>query len=184
MQKIIKKYFITINCFTCISILLLLLILSSQNNAHARQFRLIKPIATADQSDSSLPAGAESVEQIQGFKRSEIEPLVRDVISKWNTSDMSSILSDEFYDKSRLLDVMDTGVPRDATITIQSVQGIQTLGQYIVPGSGGERGEIVSTVSATVRTQIEYNNSSGNLVKTNGVNELLLEVRTAAPPEL
>ena len=73
-------------------------------------------------------------------------------------------------------------VPRDAKLRIQSVQGIQTLQQYIKPGSGTSRGELVSIVSATVRTQLEFNSSTAGFVSRTGTNEFLLEITTAAPP--
>ena len=93
---------------------------------------------------------------------------------------MESILADSFYDKSRLLDVMDTQVPRDARLSIQSIQGIQTLQQYRVPDAGG-RDSLVSIVSATVRTQLEFNSTNG-FVRLPGTNEFLLKVKTAAAP--
>ena len=94
---------------------------------------------------------------------------------------MAETLSEQFYDKSRLLDVVQTGVPRDATLKIQSIQGIQTYQQYIVPSSDGGRGEMVSIVSVTVRTQVEFNSPTG-FTRLPGINEFILEVTQAAPP--
>ena len=150
---------------------------------NARQFRLLSPIASPEQNGTAIPKGTIAVDNIQPLSREDVEPLIRDLLSQWNTAEMASTLSDSFYDKSRLLDVMDTGVPRDAKLRVQSVQGIQTLGQYINPGEGDERGELVSIVSATVRTQLEYNNASGSFVSQTGTNEFILQVKTAAPPQ-
>ncbi len=149
------------------------------NYVDARQFRLLSPIASTAETES-LPNGAKPVKQLQQLSRSDVEPLVREVVEQWNTSDMSNTLSDQFYDKSRLLDVMDTGVPRDATLRVQSIQGIQTLNQYIMPNVAEGRDEMISIVSATVRTQLEFNNASGSFVNRTGTNELILKITSSA----
>tara|TARA_R110002111_G_scaffold19707_3_gene47668 strand:- start:1212 stop:1748 length:537 start_codon:yes stop_codon:yes gene_type:complete len=150
--------------------------------SQARQFRNLTPIASPETQRANLPEGAVPVQQAQPLSRSDVEPLIRDVIEKWNTSGMSSTLSDQFYDKSRLLDVMDTGVPRDAKLRIQSIQSIQTLQQYQVPAENN-RNNLVSIVSATARTQLEFNNSSG-FQKRIGTNEFILKITRPAPPSL
>ena len=159
---------------------ILLLVIAATNTSYARQFRTLTPIASAESQGANLPEGAMPVNQAQPLSRNDVEPLIRDVIEKWNTGEMSTMLSDQFHDKSRLLDVMDTGVPRDAKLRIQSIQGIQTLQQYLVPADNG-RNNIVSIVSATARTQLEFNSSSG-LTRLPGTNEFILKVTQAAPP--
>ncbi len=156
-----------------------LVILLFTNHGNARQFRNLTPIASPETQGANLPEGAIPVHQTQPLSRSDVEPLVRDVIEKWNTSGMSATLSDQFYDKSRLLDVMDTGVPRDAKLRIQSIQSIQTLQQYQVPADN-DRNDLVSIVSATARTQLEFNNSAG-LQRRVGVNEFILKITQPAP---
>ncbi len=163
-------------------VLLLCLLALVSSPSQARQFRLLTPIASPEESAAHLPAGAKPVENVQPLSRQEVEPMVRQLIEQWNTSEMSSTLSEKFYDKSRLMDVMDTGVPRDAKLRIQSIQGIQTLQQYSQSGTGGDRGEIVSIVSATVQTQLEFNSATAGFVSRTGTNEFLLEITTAAPP--
>lgn len=150
--------------------------------SQARQFRLLAPIASPAEPTANLPKGAVAVEQLQPLSRSDVEPMVRKLIEQWNTFGMADTLSDQFYDKSRLLDVMDTGVPRDAKLRIQSIQGIQTLQQYIKPDPAGGRGEQISIVSATVRTQLEFNSPTAGFVSLTGTNEFILEITTAAAP--
>jgi hypothetical protein len=152
------------------------------SQSQARQFRILTPIATPSEQTSNLPKGAIPIERPQPLSRGDIEPLLQQVIEKWNSSEMASTLSDQFYDKSRLLDVMDTGVPREAKLRIQSIQGIQTLQQYLTPDPEGGRGERVSIVSATVRTQLEFNSPMAGLVSLPGTNEFILKITTAAPP--
>lgn len=147
--------------------------------SQARQFRLLTPIASAETQGANLPEGAVPVQQAQPLSRSDVEPLIRDVIEKWNTGGMSATLSDQFYDKSRLLDVIDTGVPRDAKLRIQSIQGIQTLQQYQMPAEN-DRKNLISIVSATARTQLEFNTSAG-FQRRIGTNEFILKITQPAP---
>ena len=161
-------------------VLFIFLLSLTGSPSQARQFRLLTPIASPETQGANLPKGAVAVEQRQPVMRGEVEPLIRDLVAKWNTGEMASTLSDRFYDASRLLDVMDTGVPRDAKLRIQSIQGIQTLQQYLMPADN-DRQSLVSIVSATARTQLEFNSSTG-LTRLPGTNEFILKITKAAPP--
>ncbi len=141
----------------------------------ARQFRSIQAIASPAQARQALPPGARVVEEIRPLEREEVEPLVRRVVESWNTPDMEQTLGRAFYDKSRLLDTMDEAVPRDARLRLQSVQGIRTLEQYIVPAEAGGSQATVSIVSAQVRAQLEFNSPTG-FRRLVGTNELLLRI--------
>ena len=143
-----------------------------------RQFRLMTPIETAAAQKTRLPPGAIDASHLDPLSREDLEPMVRNALEQWNGQDMSSTLSEAFYDKSRLLDGVDTIVPRDASLRVQSVQGVQTLQQYIQPNEGGIS-EHVSVVSATVQTQLEFNGPNG-FVRRQGTNEFILEVTVAA----
>ena len=107
--------------------------------------------------------------------------MLRGVLGKWNKPGMSETLAQEFYDSRRLLDAMDTIVPRDATLKLQSIQGIQTLQQYLVPAADSGQNEIVSIVSVTARTQVEFEKPGTGFVRLPGVNEYVLKITTAAP---
>ena len=147
-------------------------------NTHARQFRQVIPIATPDKSATSLPEGALAVENPRELGREEVKAAVSEVLSKWNTGNLSEVLSESFFDRTRLTDAVDNIAPRDATLSIQSVQGIQTLQQFIMPGDDGD--SLVSIVSATVRTQLEYNDPESGFVRLPGVNEFVLKVTQPA----
>lgn len=157
------------------------LFMLTDDSLEARQFRLLSPISSPEQTGNPLPDGAVAVNSVTPLPRETVEPLIREVIEEWNTSDMSDTISDQFYDKSRLLDVMDTGVPRDAKLRVQSIQGIQTLNQYIMPNPLEDRNGMVSIVSATVRTQLEFNTKAG-LQKRVGTNEFILKVTRPTLP--
>lgn len=149
------------------------------NDLQARQFRLMIPIATP--AESNLPKGAVPVKQVKPLNRGAVESMLRGVLDKWNKPGMSETLAQEFYDSSRLMDAMDTIVPRDATLKLQSIQGIQTLQQYLVQGTNGGQNNLVSIVSVTARTQVEFEKPGAGFVRLPGVNEYILKITTTAP---
>ncbi|NKB35800.1 MAG: hypothetical protein GKR93_01335 [Gammaproteobacteria bacterium] len=157
-----------------ILLICVLLLATSSMNTHARQFRQVIPIATPNKSAATLPEGAVAIEKPRELGREEVKDAVNQVLSKWNTGNLSEVLSESFFDKTRLTDAVDNIAPRDATLSIQSVQGIQTLQQFIMPGEDGD--SMVSIVSATVRTQLEYNDPESGFVRLPGVNEFVLKV--------
>ena len=168
--------------FKLAGILIILLVIGHIATLQARQFRQIIPIVSPQAPTSNLPVGAVPVNQVTQLDRGLVESSLRKVLDQWNKAGMAETLTKEFYDSSRLMDAMDTIVPRDAKLRLQSIQGIQTLQQYVVPGSDGERGEMVSVVSATARTQLEFEQPGTGFIKRPGINEFILEISTAAPP--
>lgn len=147
--------------------------------ATARQFRAVRPIATPG-AEATVPPGARPVPRMQALTREQVEPLARRVVAAWNTPKMAQTLAESFYDRSRLLDTVDGVVPREATLRLQAVQGVQTLQQYLRPSADGDGEEQVSIVSATVRAQLEFN-APGGFRRVSGTTELLLEVTEPAP---
>ncbi len=148
--------------------------LAVTDSADARQFRRIVPIAAPVKIRSVLPDDAVPVKTLQQLGREDVKAAVNQVLSKWNTGELEQVLSKDFFDRSRLTDAVDTIVPRDATLRVESIQGVQTLQQYIMPADDGNTR--VSIVSATVRTQLEFNASDGSYVRLPGVNEFILKV--------
>lgn len=163
---------------TPLTALLVVVALMAASPATARQFRHVVPIATPAKHSASLPDGAKPVEKPQALSRDQVRAAVDQVLSKWNTSEMEQTLADNFFDRTRLSDAMDTVVPRDATLRVQSVQGVQTLQQYIMPSNSGD--SRVSIVSATVRTQVEFNDPDTGFVSLPGLNEFVLKVTQTA----
>jgi len=143
----------------------------------ARQFRSARPIATPVQTVPDLPDGARAVANIVPLQREYVEPAVQEVMASWNTDGLGEHLGDGFYDRTRLLDVVDTIVPRDAKIRLQSIQSVQTLQQYIQPDPAREGAEqLVSKVTVTARTQVEFNSPDTGFQRLPGVNEFLLKI--------
>lgn len=144
-------------------------------HAEARQFRSIKSITTPQNLVGNLPPGAVISQSIQPVPREAVERRMEQLLDKWNTSEMEPTLAEEFYDRTRLLDKVETEVPKDAQLRLLGIQGSQTLQQYSLPATGNEPGREVSIVSVTVQTQLEYSSTSG-VVRLPGTNEYLLQV--------
>ncbi len=139
------------------------------------QFRSFTPIASPEHEAKAIPDGTVPVEKVIPVPRALVEPKLEAIIDKWNTPQMADTLAEEFFDRSRLLDTVNTEVPRDAKLRFQSLQSVQTLQQYRVPSATPLVSERVSLVSATARTQLEFNDGNG-LVRVPGTNEYILKI--------
>jgi len=160
---------------TALGLVLLATAMVLAGNAPARQFRQVAPIARPRQA-APFPAGAVPVARPRAVPRNKVETLLRGVLAKWNTGQMAQTLSPQFFDHTRLLDAVDGLAPRDATLRLLSLQGVQTLQQYELDGKR------VSIVSATARTQLEFNNPASGFVRRQGVNEFILRITTPVEP--
>lgn len=141
--------------------------------ALAQEVRQFNRIPTP-QAAPALPPGARALTVARPVSPRQVEEAVQRVATAWNTPLLGPLLAENFYDKQRLLDSLSVQVPRDAKLRVLGVQGIQTLGQYVQPGEHGE--QLVSRVSVTVRTQIEFNDPGSGLRRLEGDNELILLV--------
>lgn len=141
-------------------------------SAEMRQFNAIQSPA---QVASLLPVGATPVTNIQPVPPAAIERTIRQFAAAWNTPDVNNFIAADFFDKSLFGDAFANKVPRDATLRVQSIQGIQTLQQALVTAPSGER-QLISTVVATANTQIEFNDPTLGFVSLTGTNDYFLEV--------
>ena len=140
------------------TLLLLLALAAAWPAAEAREFRSIQPIARP----GALPAGAQAMAEPLPVPRSEVEQAVHAVARAWNTGEMDPLLSDDFASKSRLLDTLAEVVPRDARLAVLGIGAVSTLEQY------RQEGRAVSTVSAVVHSQIEFNDPLAGFVRLPG----------------
>lgn len=143
--------------------------------AAAQELRQFNPIVGPGVA-APLPAGAQPVRTVVPVSRAEAEVAVKRVMESWNTAQFAEKLSPAFYDKTRLGDVLATDVPRDAKLRVMGVQGVQTLSQHVVPDPSGLFDTYVSRISATVRTQAEWNDPKTGFQRRDGTNEFILRV--------
>lgn len=157
----------------CLAILSILLLAGAWLVVEAREFRPFRPI----RAKITGPPGAEEVKEIQPIAAPTVKQAVSEVMSSWNTNEFSQKLGDELYDKTRLLENIEEKVPRDAKINVLGVQNVQTIGQFIQPDPAGREIDVVtSTVSAVVRSQIEFNDSNQGFRRIDGLNEFVLKI--------
>ncbi|MEX2482573.1 MAG: hypothetical protein WD928_17075 [Gammaproteobacteria bacterium] len=145
-------------------------------DADARQFRGRRPIATPEAVAARLPDGAQPVIPIVPLTREQVHPALERLIDAWNSGRLAPHLDTAFYDRTRLTDALDTLAPRNARLYLQAVEGVQTLQQYVEddPARPAAR-RLISRVSVTARTQIEFEGDVG-FVRRSGINEFLLRI--------
>ena len=141
--------------------------------ANASEFRLLNPIRTPE---NSLPKGAQEVDQIRPVDRDLVRLIMDKLFSSWNGTDLTKLLSETFFDRLRLEFKM-TEIPRDAKLRLLGLQGMQTLNQHIMKNPKTGQKQVVSRVSVTARTQIEFNDLQLGFQRIPGTNEYVLQVK-------
>lgn len=152
---------------------LLLALMCIAAPAIASEFRLLNPIRTPQ---NSLPKGAEEVDQIRPVDRDLVRLIMEKLFSAWNGPDLTKLLSETFFDRLRLEFKM-TEIPRDAKLRLLGLQGMQTLNQHIMKNPKTGKKQVVSRVSVTARTQIEFNDLQLGFQRIPGTNEYVLQVK-------
>jgi hypothetical protein len=143
----------------------------------SRQLNRIPTPQTATKlAPQALPPGARVAAVARPVSAASVDAAVRQLAAAWNTPTLRPLLADNFFDKDRLLDALNR-VPRDARLRVLAVQGSNTLNQWIEKRRDGAGEEYVSRVSATVRTQVEFNDPRAGFQRLDGTNELVLLVR-------
>jgi hypothetical protein len=145
----------------------------------AREFRSMTPIATPQRP----PPGAVVPGMLRPVERALVERAVHAVARAWNTGVLDSLLAEDFVNGSRLSDVIREVVPRDASLRVLGIEGVSTLEQYLRLDAAGAPLQI-STVSAVVRTQIEFTDPVTGFQRLEGRNELIFRVEQPAEGHL
>lgn len=134
----------------------------------SRRFRAIpKP--------GAAPEGTRPVARPEVVSRAAAEGAVNQVVDAWENGELGKVLGDDFQDRQRLLDSMAEDVPRDAEIRLLGVRGVQTVQQFAGPQKQGSR-EVVSVVSLTVDSQVEFNDPERGFRRLRGQNQFLLRI--------
>ncbi len=133
------------------SLVAMILIMAIATELAAAEFRAIRPISAP----AALPPGAVAVapNEMVPVSTNKVRRAVKIFADSFIEPEFADLLSDGFFDKQGLLDNISSFVPRDTKVRVLSVQGIQTVGQVILPGQGIRQ----SDVTASVRVQIEFN---------------------------
>ncbi len=154
----------------CVTLAALLGGLPPAQAQEVRRFnRIVTPLAAP-----ALPPGARAVASARPVPRAKVESAVEQITTAWNTPRLEPLLAESFYDKQRLMDSLGTLVPRDAKLRVLGIQGVKTLNQYVQADARGE--QLVSRVSVTLRTQVEFNDPRDGFRRLEGDNEVVLRV--------
>ncbi len=150
---------------------------TSSNALWASEFGGFNPIAVPE----SGVAGGAPVEVMQPVDPRLVHKAVAQLVETYNLQGLENFLSPTFFNRSRLLDNIGNQIPRDARLRVLSIQGIQTLNQSI-RRQEGQTPLRVSTVSVTVRTQLQFNNPTTGFDRRDGTNEWIFTVYQVVKP--
>lgn len=139
--------------------------------SHTQEMRSINPVATP----ARLKVAGEPVKQIVPLDTEKVRSNVENLFKTWNNGDVTNMLSDNFYDKARFSDAMQTNIPRDSKITVMGMGSVQTLEQRIVTDPDGTKRK-VTLGSVNVNSQVEFNDSNKGFVRVPGTNEIVFEM--------
>jgi hypothetical protein len=152
-----------------------LLLASCAVCALAQESRSINPIARPQGKVQLRNDGAVPINPPQPVAREKVEAAIRRIAAAWSERKLDRVLSQQFSDRQRLIDALETKVPRDARLRVVGIQGWQVLDQH-------RRGpRITSKLSVTVSTQVEFSDSSGYQVRP-GTNVYIISIVDGGAP--
>lgn len=161
------------NCKRLYLLIAVLIPLSFTSILSAAEFRTFKPIPIP----ASVLSPATEQQSFVPVNQAKVKNAVERLMEAWNKPQLTKMVSERFYDKDRLVDAVNTKAPRDAKIRVLSIQGIQTLQQETKKHpKQPDRMLVVSRVSVTVKTQIEFNDPVNGFQRREGTNEYILRV--------
>ncbi len=151
-----------------------------QDRPMAREMRAFRRIATPVNRNLNLPKNARRTQNAQAVDPDKVKGALEKLSKAWNTSRFSDLVSDQFYDKSRLGDAMSQTGKYSTTLRIEAMESVQVLDQYVVENADGSWNR-VSKVSAVARTRSEFEDASAGRVSTPGTNEIIFEITERLP---
>ena len=121
-----------------------------------RSFEAIPKPSDAKAQETDLEKeGFQIVDQINPLPSEVVEKTVNDIFSAWNTPALASKLADTLPNKMRLLEAIQSGVPRHMKLKVLAIQNPRTVKQYIRPHPSGDGTyQVVSKLSVRVRCEI------------------------------
>lgn len=158
-----------------------MILLAGWTSRAPAETRRLDPIQRGGEDASSTPRGADDI--YLPVERDLVRRAVRQVVDAWNRRRLADVLAPGFYDRERLLRVLETRVPQDARLRLIALRDVVVLDQSIgMPHPDGSV-PVVSEVLAEVRTQITWNPPTfTGFRKVDGVNEYRLTLRYRLRP--
>lgn len=160
-----------------ITITLIFLVGGSISDLSARGFReaerIQKPPAAGTLKKIKPPA-QDIIAQLPPFDKKAVQKAVHELASAWNEGTLSEYLDPGFYNKEKLLDAISKSVPSDATLRILNVRNVKQLKESVQ--QTGKAVERISSVSATVETQIEFDDPLTGFQRLPGTSEFIFMI--------
>lgn len=151
-----------------------------------RSLDAIPTPANKGTAQSDLSREGYSLAQVpQDVPETVVDKAVRDIFSAWNTPGLQQKLSKNLPNRERLLDAVQSGVPRHIKLDILAVQNPRTLEQWLRPHPAGDGSiQVITKVSVRVRCQIA---SSRSLVRDfkrlEGTSEYIISIKQRVWPQ-
>ena len=150
----------------------LVMLILMHGPAEARSFRDFNAIPTP----GALPDNATMVEDIRFLDRDLVVRGVNHILDAWNRGELMPVLAENFVNAQKLEDTVLTTVPRDATLSLESLGSYNVLRQYRIDDP--ERGKYrVSRVAVTVRLQLTFNDPRTGYQRLPSTSEFILDIR-------
>lgn len=160
-----------------LAVLVLMAISAGLSTPLQADIRKIKTISTPGSQGRPGTIDAKSLGvELEPITRADIENAARNFFKEWPTGNAGALISQEFPNKQRLLDTIIDTVPRDAQINVLGVRAIIKYPDKIKMLEDGSGFDRFSEATATVRTQIIFNDTNGRQV-INGENDYTFEFR-------
>jgi hypothetical protein len=140
-------------------------------NGSGQEMRAFNPVATP----ARLKISGDIVKQPAPLNVETVRSNVEGMFNAWNNGDVTNALSDNFYDKTRFGDAMQTNIPRDSKVKVMGMGSVQTLEQRVVTDPDGSKRK-VTLGSVNVNSQVEFNDPNKGFVRVPGTNEIVFEM--------
>lgn len=159
-------------------------------NSMADEFRGVRTINRPPPVNSTLPSKntvdpvQKKLKRVAPVSTKKVEKGVQNLVAAWNRGDLEGLLSDQFYDRHRLIDNIDAFIARDATIRVLGQSPAQTLNQTLtIHPDDPSAAQLKSVVVVTVQMQIEFENETGQFQIRQSETDLIFEVFEKVRPK-
>ena len=137
------------------------------------------PAADAQKNEDLESEGFQRITAAQNLPLPLVEKVVYDLFGAWNSPNLGSKLSKDFPNKSRIVDAIQTGVPRHVRLQVLSFQNPRIVEQYFRPHPDGDGTyQVISKISVRVTSQVAASSGlSKNFVRAEGTSDYLISVK-------
>lgn len=145
------------------------------------EFRSFSPIPTPGEEAPSADPSADGYQPVSGVQQLSpalTDKVVRDLFDAWNTPEMGSRLSGSLANRSRILDAVQTGVPRGVSLHVLGIQNPRVVEQYVRPHPAGDGSyQLLSKLSVRVYCEAAANTAATKRFRRNeGTSEYLIQI--------